>query len=220
MNRLITEIKPQLNRKNRFNIYLDGEYAFSASALTIKQEKLAPGIILSEERITAINAADNYQNALEKAMRFLTFRPRSEKEILDSLHRKGFDSEISAKVIERLRELGLVNDMEFGKFWQENRNKNNPRGFKIIKAELKRKGLDSETIAELELEHEKEIELAYMAARKKARSLSGLDWQTFRRRLEGHLLRRGFGYEVSNKICHQLWEELNSNIDQINDDFI
>lgn len=50
-------------------------------------------------------------------------------------------------------------------------------------------------------------ELAYAAALRKARSLPHDDYARFRAGLEGHLLRRGFGYGTVRAVVNRLWDE-------------
>ena len=48
---------------------------------------------------------------------------------------------------------------------------------------------------------------AYRAGLGRMRSLGGLDYVAFRRRLEGYLQRRGFGTGVVRKAVERLWRE-------------
>jgi SOS response regulatory protein OraA/RecX len=55
------------------------------------------------------------------------------------------------------------------------------------------------------------MESAYLAAQRKVRALAGLDYNTFRRQLGDHLLRRGFDYETVHATVRRLWQEQQAN---------
>jgi len=103
-----------------------------------------------------------------------------------------------------------VDDQAFARAWVENRNTFHPRGRSALRIELRRKGLDDETIrAVLDgLEEEDEENLALQAARTQARRYASLEWQAFRQKLGGFLARRGFSYATLAPVISKVWEEL------------
>lgn len=80
------------------------------------------------------------------ALRFLSYRPRSEQEIRNKLKEKKVDQEIINKIIEKLKKYNFINDLEFAKKWIESRLRFKPRSLRLIKLELKQKGIDPEAI--------------------------------------------------------------------------
>ena len=89
-----------------------------------------------------------FEKFYNKALKFLSYRPRSEKEIRDKLRRKKASEEIINKIISRLKENNFLNDEEFAKWWIEQRTNFKPRSVRLIKIELKQKGIDKELIDE------------------------------------------------------------------------
>jgi len=90
--------------------------------------------------------------------------------------------------------------------WVESRNEFHPRGRRLLRYELRTKGITESHIDSALEEIPGEEELALKAAVQYARRLTGLDWQTFRNRLSGFLARRGFSYAVFAPIVRSLWE--------------
>lgn len=92
---------------------------------------------------------DNFDKLFEKTLRFLSFRPRSEKEIRDYLAKKKSNDLETKKIIEKLKEHKFLNDEEFAKWWVEQRTRVKPRADRVIKFELTRKGIEKEIIESL-----------------------------------------------------------------------
>ena len=91
---------------------------------------------------------DEFDKFYNKALRFLSFRPRSEYEVKQNLVRKKASENIISKVVSRLKENNFINDEEFIKWWIEQRTNFKPRSLKLIKIELRQKGIDKELIEE------------------------------------------------------------------------
>jgi regulatory protein len=206
----ITGLKAGKSREKQINIFLDGKFAFGMLTEVALKEKLKVGQELSESRLGALAGLDHYQRCLNAAIRYLGYRPRSEAEIRQRLHRHGYDNDCTEKTLARLKEQGLVDDTAFARFWIDNREAFSPRSRRLTKLELKRKGLNSDIIEQLVSEVD-DSDSAYRAALSRVRRLPLADHQDFRRRLGEHLGRRGFSYDVINETIERVWKE-HSNI--------
>ena len=201
----ITTIEVQKRNKERANLYLDGEYAFSLSLVAAAQ--LRKGQMLTQTEIDALQHSDAITQAVDKAAHFLAYRPRSEQEVRRNLAQKKFPEAIIEAAIERLHELTYLNDEAFARFWMENRQQFKPRSPMALRHELRQKGVANHVI-ELVLADVDTEDAAYRAAQERVRRLKGLDRQTFRKKLGGFLQRRGFAYGMSNTVIQRLEEEL------------
>ena len=146
------------------------------------------------------------QRAMDLALRYLSYRPRSESEVRARLNRYGYEDDVIARTLDRLRGLGLIDDASFAVFWKENRASFNPRSSRLVAQELRQKGVSSEIIAETVETLDNEAE-AYRAGYKKAHSLKRADYYGFRTKLGAFLHRRGFGCEVIRVVVERLWRE-------------
>jgi len=202
----VTVVGTQMKRKGRVKVFLDGGLAFSLSLPVAAEVGLHKGQTLSLPEIERLKSADRLQKSLNSALRYLSPRPRSEAEIRARLNRHGFDADTIQQVLTKLKEQGLVDDIAFARFWRENRENFRPLSRRLIELELKQKGVDAETIAETTAGVDDEPG-AYRAAQRKARSLAGLDYSSFRKRLGAFLKRRGFDYELVNRTIDRVWQE-------------
>ena len=92
-------------------------------------------------------------SALEVAVHYLGTRPRTRWEISQRLRRaKVPDGEIEA-ALERLAQLGYVDDAAFARWWGEQRDRHNPRGRRMIESELRQRGVSRDIIEAYRLEH-------------------------------------------------------------------
>lgn len=192
--------------RQRVNVFLDGEFAFSLEAEVTVKEGLQVGQELSSSQIGALTRSDHFHRCLNAAVHYLSYRPRSESEIRERLRRRGFDGDSIEAVVAKLEEQGLVNDMAFAQFWKDNRVSFSPRSQWLTKLELRRKGVATNIIDQV-VDEVGDTDNAYRAALSKARGLPLSDYQGFRRRLGDYLKRRGFGYEVINHTVERIWQE-------------
>ena len=216
----ITAIEPQAHDAERFNLYVDGHFLLGVNAAIVLQMGLEVQQELLPEQVEQLRSAELEQQAVDRALNYLSFRPRSREEVKRYLRRKETPPDIIEAVLARLARLDFVNDRAFASFWIETREQFNPRGSHALKNELRMKGVDRDVVEEL-VDDEQDEERALRAGRKKAMSLinlPGMDYATFRNRLGSFLQRRGFGYQVSTHTVRQLWEELSGERDESDDE--
>ncbi len=202
----ITAIEAQKRGRERVSIFLDGKFAFGVGRSVVEEHGLHPGQVLSDSQVEELAAADLVGKCLNAALRLLSYRPRSEAEIRTRLSRR-FNGETIEGVILQLRERQMIDDVAFAAFWREARDSFSPRGRRLLKVELRHKGVDPEVIDEV-LDGIDDEESAYRAAQKRGRTLAKEDYETFRRKLGAFLRRRGFSYGVVNRTTERLWQEL------------
>lgn len=205
----ITALEQQAHNPERINLYVDGKFALGISAELMLKQGLHLDQELSATEFEELKNAEAVQQAVERAINYLSFRPRSQAEVRLHLRKKETPPEIIEAALERLNRLDYVNDKAFSAFWVENREQFNPRGSRALRNELRLKGVDREIVEEV-VDEEHDEELALRAARKKASLLlqaSDMDYAKFRNRLGGFLQRRGFSYDVVARVVRALWQE-------------
>lgn len=215
----ITAIEPQAHDAERFNLYVDGHFLLGVNAAIVLQMGLEIQQELLPEQLEQLRSGELEQQAVDRALNYLSFRPRSREEVRRYLRRKETPPDIIEAALARLDRLDFVNDRAFASFWIETREQFNPRGSHALKNELRMKGVDRDVVEEL-VDDEQDEERALRAGRKKAMSLINLprmDYATFRNRLGSFLQRRGFGYQISTHTVRQLWQELSGERDESDD---
>ncbi|MFN8504097.1 regulatory protein RecX [Kouleothrix sp.] len=207
----ITSLRAQLNDPERVNVFVNGEFALGVSLTTITRAGLHVGKVLGEAEYAQLEQIESGDKAFQAALRFLEARPRSVAEIRTRLGRKDFAPEAIDSALDRLAQLGLVDDAAFARFWVENRLACRPRGANALRDELRRKGIDSETAGAVLTDQAlagDEAERALVVARGALRKYAdSADRQAFTRRMGGYLQRRGFTFDVIRPIIDQLWAE-------------
>ena len=83
----ITSVEPQ-KKKERFNIFVDGKFRFGLDAETLVKSGLKVGQEISEKEIEKLVLENEVRKLMDKALRFLSFRPRSESEVRQYLRKK------------------------------------------------------------------------------------------------------------------------------------
>ena len=160
---------------------------------------------------------DRYYNL---SLRFLSYRPRSEKEILDYLTKKVknqkskgkiesqnekiIDDSLIDRIIIKLKEYRFIDDVMFARFWVEQRTKFKRKPIRVIEYELKQKGIDREIIDEVlsRFDENKEIDLenAKKLAERKLDFYRNLLPEKRHEKVKNYLLRKGFSYDTVKKI--------------------
>jgi regulatory protein len=84
--------------------------------------------------------------ALELAAGYLATRPRSRWEVERRLRRAGAEAAVIERTLQRLEELGFVDDLAFARWWLEQRDRHAPRGRRMLEAELRQHGVGREVI--------------------------------------------------------------------------
>jgi regulatory protein len=203
---IISAIERQ-KRRQRVNVYGDeGRFAFALALHLAQDAGLHTGMELSQAQVNALQDADARHSAYEAALRLLSYRPRSEREMRRRLGRRGIGLRLIDETVRRLRERGYLDDKAFADFWTEARETTSPRSRRLIVHELRAQGVDADTAAAATASVADE-EAAYRAASRRLHAFRGLDYDTFRRRLDGFLVRRGFSYEVARRTAERCWQE-------------
>ncbi len=211
----ITALEIQQRNKERVNVYLDGEYAFSLTM--IEAARLRREQVLSDAEITDLRARDAIERAVEQAVRFLSYRPRSIREIRQNLKEKGNEAPVIDQVIDRLETLGYVDDLAFARYWVQNRDEFRPKGPLALRQELNQKGISARLIDQV-LDELDFADAAYRAALQQSRRWQSLNRQQFRAKLYPYLARRGFLAATCQDVIDRLIEELEIP-DPTNDDY-
>ncbi|NOZ72639.1 MAG: RecX family transcriptional regulator [Chloroflexi bacterium] len=204
---VITRLVYQKRNHQRVNVYLDDTFAFAVP--DIEAARLHVGQHLSDTEIRQLQQLNTEAKAYDRALRLLGHRPRSEQEMRTRLRQAHFEPDVCDQVIERLKDRGYIDDHEFVRWWLENRSQFHPSGRSLLAAELRQKGIDSDTINTALAELDEEA-LALAAARQRIQRWRQLSQPDFERKMLGFLQRRGFAYAVARSTVVEAWHILHS----------
>jgi regulatory protein len=153
-----------------------------------------------------LSDSNSLQDCLNASYHYLSYRPRSEGEIRQWLHRRGFANDVAEKAIIKLREQNLSDDFAFARFWKDNRLSFRPKSKRLIKRELRDKRVATEIIEQVTEDIDDEA-IAYKLGSSRISALAHLDYPDFYRRLSSYLAYRGFNYEVIKHTAALVWRE-------------
>lgn len=207
---LITDISSQAKNPLRENVYLDGQFAFGISAEKRFEHRLKIGKTLSTSDVNKLVLEDQVGKLLDAALNFLSVRPRSVKETRNRLRMKldrwdYVDSDLTLdKVILKLTKMSLLNDLEFAKWWVEQRKRFKPRGERVLRSELHGKGVPREIIDDLFFAYEPDQSEIETLALKKYSAYSKLPKLEFQTKLSNFLARKGYGWDEIKTVVDRL----------------
>ena len=142
--------------------------------------------------------------AREIALRRLSVRARSRKELTQDLKSRDVPADAAAEVLDRFAEVGLINDAAFAQEWVESRGRRS--GAARLRQELRLKGVAEEDIADAIGGRGDQADLtnARELARRKAATMKGLDRVVRQRRLTALLARRGYSSAVIRRVIGEV----------------
>ncbi|NLP28565.1 MAG: recombination regulator RecX [Clostridia bacterium] len=206
MEKIITKVEVQKNNKNRVNVYVDEEYAFSCAAEVVYKYDLKKEKTIKVDELREIINEDNYMKAKNSALRYIERTYKTEKEMQDKLFKKGYDKVTIKKVTSFLQEYKLLDDRKYAERYIKDKQKT--AGKNKIKYDLLRKGISQEIIESVleNIESDCEETNAKLLAEKKYRTI--LKRETDRRKVYEKLLRylvsKGFSWELSKSVIEKV----------------
>jgi regulatory protein len=137
-------------------------------------------------------------------LRLLTARARTRAELADQLAKRGYPDDVSARVLDRLTDVGLVDDAGFAEQWVHSRRANAGKGKRALAAELHTKGVDNDVITSvlggINPAAERGRAEQLVRARLRQENLSDADDARVSRRLVAMLARRGFDQTMAYEV--------------------
>lgn len=147
--------------------------------------------------------------ARQIVLRQLTAAPRSRSQLEQVLRRKDCPDDVAATVLDRMEEVGLVDDEAYAGMLVRSQQAGRGLARRALAQELRRKGVDDETARAAldEVDPAAEEDRARQLVAKKMRSMHGLEPVVQTRRLAGMLARKGYGSEVAMRVVREAVRE-------------
>ncbi len=207
----ITKIEAQKRRSGRKSIFVDGKFLAGVSSETLLRTGLRSGDAIDPATIQSLQQAEGLLSAKNAALRFLSVRPRTVREIRDKLREKEYaDSEI-ANTIEELQRAGLLDDGAFARMYVRSAMQVRPIGKILLKRKMLLLGVEMKTIEEALTETLAEFDQGQVARASAEKFLARgshtgrqRDLLKDRKRVGSYLARRGFTWDVIEPILNQL----------------
>ncbi len=199
------EITGVRERRGRVRIFVDGEFWAEIDAAVAAERGLREGVSLGVEELGEARIAGERALAMSRALGYLGYKARSEKEVRERLRRYGYGEETVDSVVGRLEELGYLDDEDFARLLARGKARRR-YGPRRVSAELRRSGVGAEIAEKVVAE-----EFAGRSENQEARSVAaqrynkvGSDAEA--RRVYGFLVRRGYSSEVCAEVAREYRE--------------
>ncbi len=210
----ITRIETQRNDPGRKSIFADGRFLAGVSNETLLRLGLRTGDDIGPEVARTLVQTEELLNARNVALRFLSYRPRSEREVRDKLREKEFgDAEIS-RTLDDLRSHGLLNDAEFARTYIRNAIAVRPAGKTLLMKKLLALGVNKGVIEEAateclsgDVQRASATATAEQLLRRARSAKKKEDPRKLRQRIASALLRRGYGWDTVEPVLKKLLDE-------------
>lgn len=207
----ITRLAVQKKNPKRINVYLDNNFAFGLYRETAAWLEI--GQKLSEEKIAELLAADQERDAMQKAIEYISYKPRTTMETRKKLQNAGFDDLLIEKTVSQLTQHGLLNDEDYANRWVEERSRIKPRSRRMLIYELRLKGI-SDDLIQSAVGDVDDFRSAYEIAEKRLYRYENLEKLDFRKKLGNYLAGKGFSYDVISETTQKIWKRMHSSMNR------
>ncbi len=199
----ITAIEPR--RRQMCALFIDGEYVMNLDAQTLIENRFDVGREIDDDELKEIIEKSNERRAKDKALWLISYRSHSKKELFDKL-RRDFDEDSAQKAVDRMQELGLINDGEFAKAYARKLVYGKKMSLRAAELELRRKGIDNITAEQVlsDLEYDAQTQIIEFISKK----YRNIEDEKVRRRAVAALQRKGYG-----------WDDIKQAIESMSGDF-
>ena len=190
----ITSVSKHKRNKEKMSVYIDGRYSFSISEDDYLSLNLYEKKVITGEEIEYIKENVNFRAAKYTAIKFVSFKLRTEKEVRLKLEREGFDEDVTVRVLEELRAMGYINDLIYTQKYAFDRSKLKPTSKRLLKLELENRGIQEDIIDGVLSDWEiDEVSIAEGLIKRKFGKYNLKDEKTLKK-IKAFLHHRGFDY--------------------------
>lgn len=142
----ISKISHQTTHRDRYSIFIDGKYSFALNESTLLDQKLYKGQALNSQQLKDLKKLAANDRTYINSLRYLALRPRSSWEVEIYLKRKQSDEALIKKILNKLSEIGLIDDEAFSRSWINSRQLLKPSSQRRLVLELRQKHISDAII--------------------------------------------------------------------------
>ncbi|WP_295746268.1 recombination regulator RecX [uncultured Limosilactobacillus sp.] len=198
----ITKITAQ-KKAGRYNIYLNGKFAFPVSEEVLVKYRLLKGVELDDQQVAIIKKADHQSKVYSRALDYLSYQPRTVAELQKKLADLEAAPEQIEQVVERLKAERLLDDRQYAKAYVRTMVNTSLKGPRVISQKLAQKGVSPADIEGGLAEFSAEQQAA------NARKLAGKLYRRYHRsstrrrqqKVEQSLAVQGYGFGLARQVA-------------------
>ena len=200
----ITALTVQSRDKGRCSVYVDGRFACGLSIEVAVRNRLKVGMQVDDAFLAKVQLEGEKDLALSKALTFVSLTQKTKKQVRDHLTKKGYLPIVVDYVLEKMSDYKFLDDESYAASYCESAAKK--KGKKLIKMELRAKGVADEDMqsALLEVDEESQRQVAFTILQKYMRGKTA-DKETLQKAFR-HLLSKGFDYETAKSALSAIFD--------------
>jgi regulatory protein len=205
---IVTQLVASKRKPERINVFVDGEFAIQVHIDIIAKHRIAKGMQINEDLHALLRADKNSMYVRQLALAFVTYKPRTIRQLRERLRRKDFGENEIDEAVEFCLEFGYLNDAEFARMYVRDALTMRQLSPGRLRADLKKKGVDVEYIDNALREYYTNDDIntvARRAAEKKLRAVAYRPVDKQRSAVQSYLQRQGFSWSIIAPIISDLF---------------
>lgn len=201
----ITKIEVQKKNKERFNLYLDEEFEMGIDMDTYVHFNLRKGQIVDAADMEQIQKYDQYRQAVNVAIQFLSYRKRTDHEVIQHLQKKEISEAVISSVIDYCHEQRLIDHEDYANSLKNTMILTTDKGSGIFRQKLRDAGVEQTIIDEYAERYEKEqpMEDIIKVANKILRQKKGPMIKR-KEKLSQSLMQKGYNFETIKLVMDEM----------------
>lgn len=205
-DKMITVVRIAKGKGPFYNIQLSEGEDLRVSEDILVRYRLLKGQEISEQTLDEIRKSGGYDYGLQMAMNYLSYQLRTEKEVRTYLKEKEIERDDRDKIVIKLKELTLINDLVYGESYVRTQVRISDKGPQTISQQLKLKGLKPEEIEQALTFYPKDsqIEVAQHTAEKSLKKIHGKSQRETMQKVRQTLMQKGFSPDVITSVMERI----------------
>lgn len=201
----ITKIEAQ-KRRGRYNVYLDGKYAFPVAESVLIKFRLMKGLELDKDQVAAITTADQQARAYSRMLDYLAHQLRTESDIVKKLHDLETPEQFIEPILQKLRDQHLVDDHEYAASYVRTAMITSLKGPGVIRQHLRLKKIGENDIADAlaQFTHDQQRANASKLAEKLFRRYHNQPLMRQEQKVRQGLMTKGYNSAIFDQIRDQV----------------
>ncbi|MCE4957518.1 recombination regulator RecX [Macrococcoides caseolyticum] len=219
MEKKITKIEVQKNNKERFNLYINGEFFAGIDAATYVHFNLKKDLVVTDQLLIEIGEYDGYRVAINKAIHFLSYKKRTEKEVREYLIKCEVNHMAIDRAIQYCKENGYINHEDYCLSLMNTMLNTTDKGPAIFALKLKELGIEHHLIQhytdkfETSMTHERIEAIAYKMIKKYEKKQSR---RMIHQKIMQTLIQKGYNLDIANEALKSVKIDMNEDAFQKN----
>ncbi|MGX7203947.1 recombination regulator RecX [Enterococcus pingfangensis] len=203
---MLTVVKISQGRGPYYKVEFSNGEKLRLSEDTVVRHRLLKGQELTEEALEAIKQEGKEDLGFQLALNYLSYQLRTEKELHTYLKDKEIEQADRKKIIERLKEINLVDDLIYSESYVRTQMRLGDKGPRVLQQKLKQKGVSDNNIQQaLYLyEEDEQFQVAFHTAQKALRKFHRSSQREVRQKLQQLLMTKGFNGDISKSVLAEI----------------